>query len=453
MRVAFRTFGCKLNQAETESVIETFTSRGHSIVSASGNPDIHIVNTCVVTSKSAQKVRGWIRRVSRLDTQSLVLAAGCYAQVDGHQLAELCPNVLVVPQSHKAVLHDLAEYLKRTGPILAKESLEKKKQRVENHLRQLAEHPAAPFSFDVRRYSLHSRAFVKIQDGCGYHCAYCIVPRARGPSVSLETGEVLERVRRLEEQGYREVVLTGVNIASYEHDGAELASLLPSMLEATSRLRIRLSSLEPDRIDRRLRDAVADKRICPHFHIPVQSGSDRILKAMRRQYDARRVLDGIQMLREVRPEAHVAGDFMVGFPGETESDHHRTEEVVRTGGFARLHVFPFSPREGTAAQKMKRRVPERIKKARAERLREISSKQLQAYIASWSGRAVAAVIEGDIGSDGTAAGLSENYLKLVIRGIPRGEGRDAEDVRAGSLVECRISGPEDPCTAEFLRSL
>jgi threonylcarbamoyladenosine tRNA methylthiotransferase MtaB len=397
-------------------------------------------------------VRGWIRHAGRLDPDALILAVGCYSELDGPALTSLGTGVLALPQSRKDSLHDLAAYLKRTGPILAREGLEKRKRRVENHLKQLSQRPPSPFSFDVSRYSLHSRAFLKIQDGCDYGCAYCIVPLARGPSVSLSTDAVLDRVRRLENEGYREIVLTGVNIASYNHEDESLSSLLDLILKSTASVRIRLSSLEPDQIVEEMRDVVSHERICPHFHIPVQSGSDRVLKAMKRRYNAKRVLESIDLLRSVKPEAHFAADFIVGFPGETESDFSKTEELVRAGGFVRLHVFPFSPREGTAAKGMNKQVHEAIKTARVKRLRELSAERLKAYTKSWKGRSLTAVVEDEISADGTASGLSGNYLKLVIHGIPKA-GKSGKLVRSGSLVSCRITDAENPCSAEFVTLL
>jgi threonylcarbamoyladenosine tRNA methylthiotransferase MtaB len=424
MRVGFHTFGCKLNQFETEALASPLASQGFSVVSAREEADLYVINTCTVTSKADHKARALIRSLAREHPRALLVVTGCSAQLEADTLTGLVPNLLVVPQSDKPVLLDLPRFLEdgrhRAGSRVP--------ARVDR------------FAFQVSQPTFHTRAFLKIQDGCDCRCAYCRVPLARGPSASLALGEVLRRARELEGHGSREIVITGVNISAWQSDGLKLSGLLQRLLSGTSSARLRLSSLEPEAVTEELVAVLRDLRICPHFHLPVQSGSDAVLERMKRRYRAGRVAEAVALLRQARPEPFVAADVIVGFPGETDTDFEQTRTLVEGIGFSALHVFPFSPRGGTAAAAMKPRVPERVRDERARALGGLSTGLAERYARSWVGREVEVLLERRSGS--TAAGTSENYLKVRVGGLPPGDFR-------GRIARTRLIAAGKTCTGSF----
>jgi threonylcarbamoyladenosine tRNA methylthiotransferase MtaB len=451
MRASFYTFGCKLNQYETEALAAAFRDQGFSVGAAgeeqpaepgAARPeaDVYIINTCTVTSKSEQKARRLIRSLSRRHPGALLLVTGCYAQLNGEEIALLGGNVLVVPHDDKDLLLDLPPLLKTAGPGECADA-------VRSLLRQ--PHRIDRFSFQVCDFSFHSRAFLKIQDGCDNRCAYCRVPLARGKSVSASPEILLQRLEECKRAGYTELVLTGVNVSAYRHGETGLTELLRGMLERIRGLRLRVSSLEPEMIDEELAEVLADPRICAHFHLPVQSGSDRVLAGMRRRYPASQVERAVALLRRAKPEAFLAADVIVGFPGEDNNDYLQTRSLVERLRFSRLHVFPFSPRPGTAAADMGGRVPERIRDERARELRAVSDRLYRAYAESWVGREVELVLEKE--QSGGWRGVSGNYLKVLLTAAA--ESRLPAGLRAGSLVRVRIEEPGDICRGVFLERL
>jgi len=439
MRAAFHTFGCKLNQFETEALASAFRSRGFSLVDPAEEAEVYVVNTCTVTGKSEQKARRFIRGLARERPAALLVVTGCYAQLEAGTIESLAPNVTVVSQADKSLLLDLPRRLQEQGAIALKGAIAPRQA----ILGDLRGRPAGhPFDFQVESYSFHSRAFLKIQDGCDHRCAYCRVPLARGGSVSLDPELAARRARLLEQAGYREVVLTGVNISAWRHGEAGLGWLLERLLESTSTVRLRLSSLEPETIKPALVEALRHPRLCPHFHLPVQSGSDRLLAAMRRRYRAEQVRRAVDLLRRARAEPFLAADLIAGFPGETEEDFRASFELAESLGFAKLHVFPFSPRPGTAAVRLGDRVPERVRDERVGALTRLSDRQAAVYRSAWVGREVEVVLERRRAGGSDWRGFSANYLPCAVRGVPEGP--------AGRLVRARIEDGGDPCAAVFL---
>lgn len=425
MRVGFHTFGCKLNQYETEALASPLASQGFSVVSAREEAEVYIVNTCTVTSRADHKARALIRATARAHPGSLLIVTGCSAQLEADALAALAPNVVVVPQSDKAVLLDLPRFL----------------EDARHWTRSATSSGADSFAFHLSEPLFHTRAFLKIQDGCDSWCAYCRVPLARGPSTSLDPGEVLQRARELEERGSREIVITGVNISAWRSGDLGLAGLLRALLEATRRARLRLSSLEPEAISEDLVAVLRDSRICAHFHLPVQSGSDAVLARMKRRYRSSRVRDAVAFLREVRPAPFIAADIIVGFPGETAEDFGATRELIEDARFSALHVFPFSPRPGTAAAAFRPRVAERIRDERARELGVLSRRLSDQYARSWLGQLVDVVLERKAGK--AAEGTSGNYLKVKVTGLPAGDFR-------GRMARVRLRAAGRTCAGEFV---
>ncbi|MGC9311516.1 MAG: tRNA (N(6)-L-threonylcarbamoyladenosine(37)-C(2))-methylthiotransferase MtaB [Sediminispirochaetaceae bacterium] len=430
MRVAFYTLGCKLNQSESEALASSFKSRGFFVRRHDEDADIFIVNTCTVTSKAEQKARRIIRHLARRNPQSAVIVTGCYAQLDAPVLRDLAPNVVVLGHDRKYQLLGLAECVEAElagGPIGSPDSAGSTditsavRGCIDRFLGEKADSHGI-FRFDADTYSFHSRAFLKIQDGCDHQCAYCRVRLARGASVSLPPDDVIARAEHLARSGYRELVLTGVNVTAYQ-DPADRRFRLPQMirrlLDQTGPIascRIRLSSLEPEMISDDLLEAVADPRICAHFHIPVQSGSDRILKAVYRPYTADRVRAVVEGLRRAKDDPFLAADVIVGLPGETDDDFESTRSLIEELGFAALHVFPFSPRPGTELYRARHRVPERIAGERAAVLRDLAGRLHDEYAVRWIGREVEVLPEEPVVIEGKKfwSCLSGNYLRVDL---------------------------------------
>ena len=431
MRTAVYTLGCKLNQCESEALASSFESRGFFIVSPKEEADIYIVNTCTVTSKAEQKARRMIRLLSQQHPGSAVIVTGCYAQLDGASM-EFPANVIIVSHDGKDLLSRLPGYfssLERPDDIpeavrgYLSGTAAGAERRAVGGCEEVFGAVGEPerFWYDSVDFSYHSRAFLKIQDGCENSCAYCRVTIARGDSVSLPLDRLLKQFRQLAGSGYREIVLTGVNISLYRSEAAgngavDFSGLLERLAfeaEKSGRgTRIRLSSVEPEAIDERFAAAVSSDRICPHFHIPVQSGSDRILKLMNRRGDRETVLRAVELLRSVKNDPFIAADIIAGFPGETEEDFNLSYELLRNSDFSALHVFPFSPRPGTAAAEMRPQVPERLRTERTSELRKLSRQNYSRYLERCQGREVEVLIERIRGKK--AYGTSGNYLKCAV---------------------------------------
>jgi threonylcarbamoyladenosine tRNA methylthiotransferase MtaB len=348
--LSLETLGCKLNQLESEAIADSFTRSGFSLVPRGAPADILVVNTCTVTSKAEQKARRIIRKALRDNPFSCVIVTGCYAQLDGPAIAALegdltgtpgAGRLFVVSGDRKAALLDLPRYLPET-PDLLPAALSRWQNRDASRAKA-----REPFAFTPEDFSFHSRAFLKIQDGCDHACAYCRVSLARGRSVSLDAETVLERLRVLEDRGYAEAVLTGVNINQYAGTGrgalqqrTDLGGLLTLLLRGTSRIALRLSSLEPEGITPEFLSALEDTRIRPHFHLSIQSGSNRVLEKMRRWYTPEDIEAAVEKLRAHKGDPFLACDMITGFPGETEGEFDKTYALCERAGFAWIHAFP-----------------------------------------------------------------------------------------------------------------
>jgi threonylcarbamoyladenosine tRNA methylthiotransferase MtaB len=418
MIVGFHTFGCKLNQYETESIAQALGLRGAEIVSAREEADFYIINTCTVTARADHKARTFVRNLVRSRQHSFIVVTGCSAQMEAAEFSGIDPRVIVVPQSQKAVLlglpgADAAAILRdamRIAPGTGRPD---------------------PFTFESSEPSFHSRAFLKIQDGCDNRCAYCRVPLARGPSVSLPLQKAVERARGIEARGYREIVMTGVNISAYRSGENGLGTLLRALLGSLTRARLRLSSLEPEAITGEFADILSHPRICAHFHLAVQSGSDNVLAGMRRRYKASQIEEAVSLLRGVKNDPFLAADMLVGFPGETDEDFKKTKRMAEGLDFSSLHVFPFSPRKGTKAADLRGRISESAATRRAAELGALSGELAEGYRKRWAGREVEVLIEKKSAKKGFSRGVSSNYLKVRLDGLPDGVNASGMLVRAG----------------------
>ncbi len=399
------TLGCKVNQYESAYLGESLADAGLSRVGEKEEADVTVINTCAVTKFASYQSRQALRRAIRDNPRGVTAAVGCYAQVYPSELAEIKGVDLIAGNVAKGRLRDLLLNGNRAG-----------KPRILSHdFRSDADFDFLP----IRRFEDRTRGFLKIQDGCQSFCSYCVVPHARGPLRSLDPSKVLGMMQSLAEGGYREVVLTGVNLGKY---GSDLVAQigLKDLLRLIGRedlpLRVRLSSIEPTEIDAALIDTVAlEPRLCPHFHIPLQSGDDGILKTMNRSYTARGFMQLVERIHERMPHAAIGVDTMAGFPGEDDTAYRNTAALIRDLPISYLHVFPYSARKGTAAAGFSDQIPRQVIKERAAELRQLGLQKRHTFYESCLGRTFMVLVEGwQSKEDMTVRGLSENYLRVVF---------------------------------------
>ena len=429
MRVLLFTLGCKLNQCESEAIADAFSREGFEVVKPDCVADLCIVNTCTVTGKAEQKARRMIRKYANEPQHPVVLVTGCYAQMERQLLEELSPRVVVVSLDDKPSLLNLPNVLAHT--TLADIDLYDAVRHYVDHIPSSGDdHVGSPFDYDAATFSFHSRAFLKIQDGCDNTCAYCRVAIARGKAMSLAMDEVLTRAKALERDGYGEIVLTGVNISAYRSGDADLKALLAALLDHLgSGMRIRLSSLEPDKLDEELVAVFADPRIQPHFHIPIQSASQKVLDRVDRHYPVDRLKDAVEHLRRVKSDPFIAADIITGLPGEDDAEFEKTVDFLKEMDVSQLHVFPFSPRPQTALFDAKDKVPEYVRDERATRLRRLSAVHHRRYMERQIGHTFEMILEEL--HDGMWTGLTENYLRIKVAGVP-------PTVRRGERILVRL---------------
>jgi threonylcarbamoyladenosine tRNA methylthiotransferase MtaB len=464
LRVAFKTLGCKLNQLETESVAEAFLQAGAVIVPAEEPADLYVVNTCTVTSKAEQKARRVMRQALAHDPAAVVLATGCYAQMDPQALAQVDSRVIVLPGEEKSSLLSLAAWLQDNwqghGPLFDAVTEWRAGAAAGGPATPAGAAPdphiapaqaADPFAYHPSLFAFHSRPSLKIQDGCDNRCSYCRVCLARGPSRSLPSAQILDRVRKLEDSGVAEVVLTGVNLSQYKDGSTRFAGLLRLLADGTQSIRYRISSYEPDRVDQDFLEAFSLPRIQPHVHLALQSGSSAVLRRMARPYDAEKAARAVEALRKARTDPFIAADIILGFPGETDGEFEETLSFCRAADFAWIHAFPFSARPGTRAYDMRPKIPERVAGERVSLLSELASSGKSRYVRRWMGSEIDCVLERSQDDDGTGSleSTSSNYLKLLVRGLPP-EARPGASVRARIASSSTLPGVDALAEYRFL---
>ena len=455
MFFSIHTLGCKLNQLETEAITDAF--RRNSFTAPENEPaaaGIIIVNTCTVTSMAEQKARRLIRKLLIEHPAACLIITGCYAQLNKDEIEKEFPErTFVLPGDKKDSLLDLPVFLNggflkgdfakgmeqsscRLGELIGSWVLENTKRPADSR--------DGSFRYRPEKFTSHSRGFLKIQDGCDRRCSYCRVSLARGKSRSIEADAALKELLALEERGFNEAVLTGVDITQYRDSGLDLAGLLELMLNGTNTIRLRLSSIDPgkdlDRFSEKFFEVLKNKRIRPHFHLSLQSGSDTILAKMGRAYSSADIEKTVETLRSVKEDPFLACDIIAAFPGESDAEFEKTHVLCERLDFAWIHAFPFSRRPGTAAYDFPDRVNERESKKRVELLTALARKGRARYIDRWKGREVEAIVESGRKPGGAfVPGVSENYLKLLI-GYKEGP-----VPLPGSLLCCRITeeAPKD----------
>ncbi len=403
------TFGCRTNQADSAALRQDFIDSAYRETAHARDADVIVVNSCTVTHRSDQQVRQLVRRFRRENPEARLLVTGCYAQRDAQSLARIPGVNAVVGNTHKSRLVQLGGALPPRPPSGS----------------ELAAIYLDDFS-KVRQIDLtaatqtggRTRPFVKIQDGCDAKCTYCIIPAVRGPSRSVPPQQILQQVRELVAQGFKEVVLTGIHIGTYGmhlQPRFPLDRLLETMLETPGLQRVRISSIEPMELSRRIIALAAESggRIAPHFHICLQSGCDRTLRRMLRPYKTSRFASIVEEIRERLPEAGIGTDVIVGFPGETEDDHLESLDFVKRMPFTYLHVFPYSDRSGTAASAMREKVAPPDIQRRSRQFRRLSESKNRRFRHSFIGKSLSVLTLEQL-QDGQRTSISSNYLKVKV---------------------------------------
>ncbi|MFW5885788.1 MAG: tRNA (N(6)-L-threonylcarbamoyladenosine(37)-C(2))-methylthiotransferase MtaB [Halanaerobium sp.] len=418
-KAAFYTLGCKVNQYETEAVIDIFLDNGYQIVDFSEAADVYIVNSCTVTNEAARKTRQIARRAKRRSPDSLVAIVGCYTQAFPDEVSQIEEIDFVMGSNNKAEILNKAEEM-LAGKEVKTELKEYKELRDYEEL-------------NLKRLSNTTRANVKIEDGCNQFCSYCIIPYARGPVRSRRKEDVVAEIKKLSQQGVKEIILTGTHLGAYGSEKGNpkaLTELMQSLTEIESLKRVRLSSIEGTEIEQGMMDLIAEKDIfCPHLHLPLQSGSDQILNAMQRPYTVAEFKETVSELRERIPDLALTTDVIVGFPGETEETFAKTIEVVKEIAFAKVHVFPYSAREGTPAAEMEQ-LNGNIVTEYSKKLRLVNEALMLDYQKKFLGEKREVLIEEvrDHRTD-LLTGYTDNYLKVLV---------DGPDSLKNELVEVKL---------------
>ncbi|MDD2619317.1 MAG: tRNA (N(6)-L-threonylcarbamoyladenosine(37)-C(2))-methylthiotransferase MtaB [Syntrophomonadaceae bacterium] len=424
--VAFHTLGCKVNQVETDKIRNEFLKKGYLVKNFDEYADVYVINTCTVTHISDRKSRAMIRRAIRNNPQAIIVATGCIAQTDSVQLAQIEGLTLVVGNRDKGNIVNIIE--------------DWEAQDGEQQLKIIVQPITAndkPKAVHYMQHMQRSRAFVKVQDGCQSFCSYCIVPYARGPVRSKLPEDVLNEVQQLLGLGYREIVLTGIHTGMYGLDLEKwnLHKLLLMLLDkAEGDYRIRLSSLEPLEISAEIiKLAAGEEKLCRHFHIPLQSGSNKILTAMNRRYKREYYRDMVQKIARNIPGIAIAADIMVGFPGEEAEDFQDSYELLEALPICDLHVFKYSKRPGTPAALLQPEVSEQEKKSRSDKLLRLAKIKQDSFLKDSYGNELKVVVERQTG-DRRYVGTSDNYINVEF---------EASSNMVGSFISVVIRGSEN----------
>lgn len=397
------TLGCKVNQYESEAVEEIFEARGYK--KKEENADIYVINTCTVTNMSDRKSRQMISRARRDNPEAVIAVMGCYSQVKPEEVSQIEGVDIVLGSRNKEEVVDLCEdVLQNKGAIDKVLSLSETKT-IED--------------LEISNQEAMTRAYMKIQDGCNMYCSYCLIPYARGNISSRDMESIKNEAKRLAQNGYKEIVLTGIHVSSYGKDlknGTSLIDVIEEVAKTDGIERIRLSSMEPRHITREFLERMkATKKACDHFHLSLQSGSDDILKAMNRKYDTKIFKEKVDLIREVFPNAGLTTDIIVGFPTETDENHEETKNFVKDIKFAKTHLFKYSKRDGTKAATMKPEVDGNIKKERLKELEEIEQVNKREFLEKQIGKTLSVLFESKSDMDGYKSGYSTNYLRVNVK--------------------------------------
>ena len=428
--VAFYTLGCKVNFYDTEAIWQLFKKEGYEQVEFDQTADIYLINTCTVTNTGDKKSRQIIRRAVRRNPEAIVAVTGCYAQTSAAEILEIPGVDLVIgTQDREKILPLVDEIKAKREPINAVRNIMKTRTFEE---------------LDVPSFNGHTRAFLKIQEGCNNFCTFCIIPWSRGLSRSREPQSVLSQARQLVAAGYKEIVLTGIHTGGYGDDmeNYRLSDLMEELDKVEGLERIRISSIEASQIDDKMLDVLKrSTKMCRHFHIPLQAGDDSVLKRMRRKYTVAEFAEKISRIREAMPDVAITTDVIVGFPGETDEMYRNGYNFMREIGFSEMHVFPYSQRTGTPAARMEDQVDDEIKNTRVHELIELSERMQLEYAQKFIGEVVDVIPEKNekgLYPQGFVGGHSDNYLTVLFEGSQELQGKLCRvKITEAGANECR----------------
>lgn len=382
--VAFYTLGCKVNQYETNAMEQQFIQNGYKIVENTEKADIYVINTCTVTNMADRKSRQMLRRVKEINQSAVIVVCGCYAQVAKKELEQIPEVDIILGINEKnKIVQIVEEYLANKDNIIEVADVSKQKEFLD---------------FGDVTYTEKNRAVIKVQDGCNMFCSYCLIPYARGRIRSRKIENVVSEIEKIAKQGIKEVVITGIHVASYgkdfDNENIRLINLLEEINKIEGIERIRLSSLEPTIVDEEFAQRLSKlEKICDHFHLSLQSGCDETLKRMNRKYTTARYKESTQILRKYYPNANFTTDVIVGFPGETDEEFNKTYQFLKEIEFYKMHIFKYSPRKGTVAEKLPNQVDGNIKEERSRKLIELSNNMQNEKNSQYIGKTVKVLFE------------------------------------------------------------
>ena len=427
-KIAFYTLGCKVNQSDTASMEGIFRRAGYEVVDFGSPADVYLINTCVVTNTGQRKSRQIINRAVRHNPLSLIVVTGCYPQTAPEEVRAIAGVDVIIGNQERARIVELVE-----------QALENKQTEILDNVQTMTVDTKFE-ELGVGTETDKTRAFLKIQEGCNQYCTYCIIPYARGPLRSRSLESIRSEVAKLVEAGYKEVVLIGIHLGCYGKELAKegkhitLYDAVQAVLSVEGMCRVRLGSLESVEVEPRLLELMANEpRLCKHLHLPLQSGCDKILQAMHRPYDTARFTQLLQQIRAQVPDVAITTDIIVGFPGETEEDFATTLAFTEKCGFAKMHIFPYSKRKGTPAEKMPNQVDEAVKGERAARLAAVDEKLHQAMLKQMVGKTEEVLFEQPVDAV-HMEGLCGPYLRVVVPGTSE---------LANTIAQVKITGIVD----------
>ena len=436
-KIAFYTLGCKVNQSDTASMEGIFRRAGYEVVDFGSPADVYLINTCVVTNTGQRKSRQIINRAVRHNPLSLIVVTGCYPQTAPEEVRTIAGVDVIIGNQERARIVELVE-----------QALENKQTEILDNVQKMTVDTKFE-ELGVGTETDKTRAFLKIQEGCNQYCTYCIIPYARGPLRSRSLESIRSEVAKLVEAGYKEVVLIGIHLGCYGKELAKegkhitLYDAVQAVLSVEGMCRVRLGSLESVEVEPLLLELMANEpRLCKHLHLPLQSGCDKILQAMHRPYDTARFTQLLQQIRAQVPDVAITTDIIVGFPGETEEDFATTLAFAEKCGFAKMHIFPYSKRKGTPAEKMPNQVDEAVKGERAARLAAVDEKLHQAMLKQMVGKTEEVLFEQPVDAV-HMEGLCGPYLRVVVPGTSE---------LANTIANVKITGiVDDWLTGELVR--
>ncbi len=402
--VAFYTLGCKVNQYETNAMEQQFIQNGYKIVENTEKADIYVINTCTVTNMADRKSRQMLRRVKEINQSAVIVVCGCYAQVAKKELEQIPEVDIILGINEKnKIVQIVEEYLANKDNIIEVADVSKQKEFLD---------------FGDVTYTEKNRAVIKVQDGCNMFCSYCLIPYARGRIRSRKIENVVSEIEKIAKQGIKEVVITGIHVASYgkdfENGNIRLINLLEEINKIEGIARIRLSSLEPTIVDEEFAQRLSKlEKICDHFHLSLQSGCDATLKRMNRKYTTARYKEATEILRKFYQNANFTTDVIVGFPGETDEEFDQTYQFLKEIGFYKMHIFKYSPRKGTVAEKLPNQVDGNIKEERSKKLIELSNNMQNEKNSQYIGKTVKVLFEEY--ENGYYKGHTTNYMVVKVK--------------------------------------